>query len=199
MGDEEYGYSVLLVSAAPQLNGALLGLLPEAGCSPARVVSDIAAAKRAVAEREFDFIFVNSPLPDDSGIRFAIDQCSSEGTVVLFLARAELYEDADSKLGLHGVFTVPKPISRTAMTTALRWMRSARERLRRSEKKTLSLEEKMEEIRCVNRAKWLLIGERGMDEASAHRYIEKQAMDRCVTKREIADEIIRTGGKENGG
>ena len=50
----------------------------------------------------------------------------------------------------------------------------------------------MEEIRAVNRAKWLLISEINMDEPEAHRYIEKQAMDRCVSKKEIAEEIIKT-------
>ena len=60
------------------------------------------------------------------------------------------------------------------------------------EKKTLSFEEKMEEIRIVNRAKWLLISELKMDEPQAHRYVEKQAMDRCVSRREVAEEIIRT-------
>ena len=69
---------------------------------------------------------------------------------------------------------------------------SAREKLRKTEKKTLSIEEKMEEIRIVNRAKWLLIGELKLDESEAHRYIEKQAMDRCVSKRVVAEEIIKT-------
>ena len=50
----------------------------------------------------------------------------------------------------------------------------------------------MEEIRLVNRAKWLLISELKMDEPQAHRYIEKQAMDMCVSKRRVAEEIIRT-------
>ena len=48
----------------------------------------------------------------------------------------------------------------------------------------------MEEIRLVNRAKWLLIGELNMTEQEAHRYIEKQAMDRCVTRRSVAEEIL---------
>ena len=55
-----------------------------------------------------------------------------------------------------------------------------------------TVEEKMEEIRLVNRAKWLLIECLSMSEAEAHRYIEKQAMDRCVTRREIARGIIQT-------
>ena len=69
---------------------------------------------------------------------------------------------------------------------------SAREKLRKTEKKTLSIEEKMEEIRIVNRAKWILIRELKLDEPEAHRYIEKQAMDRCISKRIVAEEIIKT-------
>ena len=71
-------------------------------------------------------------------------------------------------------------------------MSRARERLRKSEKKALSIEEKMEEIRIVNRAKWILIRELKLDEPEAHRYIEKQAMDRCISKRIVAEEIIKT-------
>ena len=71
-------------------------------------------------------------------------------------------------------------------------MSSARERLRKSFKKALSIEEKMEEIRIVNRAKWLPISELKMDEQGAHRYIEKHAMDRCISKRIVAEEIIKT-------
>lgn len=75
---------------------------------------------------------------------------------------------------------------------ALNWMASTRERLRKNEKRTLTIEEKMEEIRLVNRAKWLLISELKMDEQGAHRYIEKQAMDRCIAKKVVAKEIIKT-------
>jgi response regulator NasT len=50
----------------------------------------------------------------------------------------------------------------------------------------------MEEIRIVNRAKWILINELSMSEPEAHRYIEKQAMDRCISKGQIAKEIINT-------
>ena len=38
----------------------------------------------------------------------------------------------------------------------------------------------------------MLISELRMTEEVAHRYIEKQAMDRCVTRRAIAEGIIRT-------
>ena len=69
-------------------------------------------------------------------------------------------------------------------------MKLKQRRYRRLEKKSVSLEERMTEIRLVNRAKWVLISEQGMTEEQAHKHIEKLAMDRCVTKRAIAEEII---------
>ncbi len=191
MSLKEQGYSVLVVSASETINNAISALLPESKYSPIRFVSSVSAARRAFAEHAFDFVIVNAPLPDDMGVRFAIDACSAKGTVVLLLVRAELHDEIYDKVAEHGVFTLAKPTAKPTILIALGWMSSARERLRKSEKKTLSIEEKMEEIRIVNKAKWLLIRELKMDEPQAHRYIEKQAMDRCVTRREIAEDIIR--------
>lgn len=185
-------YSVIVVSAAENFTNALCELLPESKYYPVRTTASISAAKRALAEREYDYVIINSPLPDDIGTRFAIDICSSKNAVVLLLVRAELHAEIYDKVAEHGVFTLSKPTSKPTIETALGWMSSARERLRKFEKKTLSIEEKMEEIRIVNRAKWILIGELHMDESGAHRYIEKQAMDRCVSRRTVAEEIIKT-------
>ena len=189
---KERVYSALVVSSGEKLNNSLSPLLAESHCSPVRFVSNISAAKRAWSEQAFDIIIINSPLPDDTGIRFAIDTASSPGTAVLLLLRAELLDDVFDRVAEHGVFTMARPLSRPLVLLALRWMQSVRERLRMQEQKTLSVEEKMEEIRVVNRAKWLLISELKMAEPQAHRYIEKQAMDRCVSRKEIAEEIIKT-------
>ena len=192
MSLEVRGYSVLVASASESFNSALTPLLPESVFSPVHIVSSISAAQRRLAERSFDFVIVNSPLPDDPGIRFSIDACTAKGTIVLLLVKSEIHMGVYDKVVAHGVFTLPKPTSRQTLAQALGWMSSARERLRRIEKKSLSIEEKMEEIRLVNRAKWLLISELKMDEPHAHRYIEKQAMDFCITKRQVAENIIST-------
>ena len=175
-------YSTLIVSASANFNTALYGLLPESKCSPAHTCSSISAAKRVFAEQEFDFVLINSPLPDDTGVRFAIDVCKSKNCVALLLVRSELHDEIYEKVFPWGVFTLAKPTSRTALIRALDWMVSTRERLRNLEKKALSIEEK-----------WLLISQRQMNESAAHRYIEKQAMNRCLTKREVSLEIIQNG------
>ncbi|MBR3398064.1 MAG: response regulator [Lachnospiraceae bacterium] len=192
MNFSERTYSVLIVSASNHFTDAVKALLENSRYEPVRTVKSISEARRAAAEMSFDHILINSPLPDETGIRFAIDISSSRGTVVLLAVSYELLTEIFEKSAEHGVFTIPKPLSRNVLILALNWLASARERLRQTEKKTLSIEEKMEEIRLVNRAKWLLIGELKMDEPSAHRYIEKQAMDRCVSKGEVARGILRT-------
>lgn len=191
MSLKERIYSVLVVSAAAEgFNNALSSLLPKSHYDPVHIVSSISAAKRVLVERDFDYVIINSPMPDDIGTRFAVDTANSRGAVVLLLVRAEIYADVCDKVAEHGVFTLPKPTSKPMIAIALDWMSSAREKLRRLEKRTLSIEEKMKEIRIVNRAKWLLITKLKMDEPKAHRYIEKQAMDRCILRRQVAEEII---------
>lgn len=183
-------YSVLVVSASDRFNDALRALLPASGFLPVRVVGSVSAARRAAAERDYDLMVVNTPLPDDFGSAFAAQQSGNRQTVVMLLVRAAQQEELHSQLVESGVFTLAKPTTTQALQTALQWMSAARERLRRVEAKTRSVEEKMEEIRLLNRAKWLLIETRGMREAEAHRYLEKQAMDRCLPKSRIAEELI---------
>ncbi|MCR5522647.1 MAG: ANTAR domain-containing protein [Clostridia bacterium] len=191
MSLREHIYSVLLVSSSQVLISSLTSMLPESRFDPVTVVNSVNEAKRRLSERQYDFVIVNTPLPDDFGTGFAIEICnSSRGTVVLLLVRAELYNEVYEKAAEYGVFILEKPMSKFAFTTGVNWMISARERNRKAEIKSLSVEEKMEEIRLVNRAKWILIKTEEMDESAAHRFIEKTAMDRCVSKSEVAKEII---------
>lgn len=184
-------YSVLLVSASESFNKTAAELLPASLCQPLSAASCVSEAKRYLSDRDWDFILINAPLPDESGIRFAIDCCHSRETVVLLLVKSELHDEIHEKVAEYGVFTLPKPTSRQTITQALSWMGSARERLRKLREKSASIEERMQEIRIINRAKCLLISELTMTEPEAHHYIEKSAMDNCISKREAAENVIK--------
>ena len=188
----ERAYSILIVSATDHFTSAFAGMVPETRYSPIHTAASVSAAKRILAEKTFDFVIINAPLPDDIGTRFAIDTCTSKQSAVLLLVKSDIHAGIHDEVVEYGVFTLPKPTSKPTIIHALSWMESARERLRQFEKKSLSIQEKMAEIRLVNRAKWILISELKMSEPDAHRYIEKQAMDCCVTKQTIAEEIIKT-------
>lgn len=192
MSLKEKVYSVLVVSASEPFNLSLTTLLPESTYHPIRFASNIGAARRILSERSVDFVIVNAPLPDDMGTNFAIDLSTTKGTIVLLLAKSDIHTSVNEKVAGYGVFTLSKPIAKQTLLQAFSWMISARERIRQFEQKTLTLDEKMAEIRLVNRAKWMLISELKMTEPEAHHYIEKQAMDSCVTKKIIAENIIKT-------
>ena len=190
MSLKEQSYSVLIISAAEGFSSAVRSVLPENSFDPVHNAENVSRAKRMLAERDYDLVIINSPLPDDVGVNLSIDICSDSNSAVLLFIRAEHFEEITDKVSRYGVFTLSKPATKLLLTTAIGWMTSVRERLRKSEKKAMTLEEKMAEIRLVNRAKWLLIDKKKIDEPEAHRYIEKEAMNRCVTKVQIAREII---------
>lgn len=185
-------YSVLLVSSSAGFCDTMRSLLPENRYAPVNTASSISSAKRLLTERSFDFVIINSPLTDGNGLRLAMDIADEKNTIPLLLVKGEEYPEMLDRTIRNGVYTLAKPLSRGTAGVALAWMAASRERLRVTEKKELSFEEKMNEIRVVNRAKWLLISELNMSEPEAHRYVEKQAMDRCVPRRQVAEEIIRT-------
>lgn len=174
MSLKERTYSILVVSSTDSFASAFIGSLPEIRYYPVLTASSVSAAKRMLKEKSFDFVIINSPLSDDIGVRFAIDLCSSRQIAVLLLVKRDIHSDIHDKVAEYGVFTLPKPTSKPTLLQALSWMESSRERLRQLEKKSLSIEEKMAEIRLVNKAKWFLISELSMSEPEAHRYIEKQ-------------------------
>ncbi|MBQ8980417.1 MAG: ANTAR domain-containing protein [Eubacterium sp.] len=190
MSLKEHSYSVLVVSATDDFHSAMAAMLPKTSFQPIVKATSVATAQRAVAERGFDFVIINAPLKDDLGMRFAIDCSTARGALVLFLISNEIHGDVYAKVAEHGVFTLPKPITKQNMDNAIRWLLAAKLKLTGFEKKTTKIEDKMDEIRLVNKAKWLLISNEGLLEPEAHRYLEKQAMDRCVTKKQIAEEII---------
>ena len=189
---QERTYSVLVVSASEKFNSNIMALLPMTDYWPVSVVRSVSEAKRKLAEQDCDIVLVNAPLPDDFGLRLAIDVCNTSDAGVLMLVKSDLYNDIYSKAVEYGVMTLSKPTSSQMVAQSLRVLCATRERLRKMEERQATVEEKIAEIRVVNKAKWLLIQYLSMTETDAHRYIEKQAMDLRTSKRRVAEDIIQT-------
>ncbi len=188
----EYTYSVLIVSAVDRFTEQLEKMLPENEYYPIDNVKSVGAARRTLINKSYDIVLINCPLPDESGEKLAIDITENPHSSVLMFVRGEVYEEILAKVIDYGILTLAKPVSATMVNQSMKLIYATQERFRGYEKRTASLEEKMEEIRIVNKAKWALIENLKMSEEDAHRYIEKQAMDERTTKRIIAENIIRT-------
>ena len=189
---QERTYSVLIVTASERFTDSIMPLLPMTDYWPVQTASSVAEARRWLADTEFDIVLINTPLPDDFGMHLAIDICTGSGAGVLLLVKNDHYNEIYSKVVRYGVITLSKPTNRQMVAQNLRSLCATRERIRQMQAKQATVEEKIKEIRLVNRAKWLLIECLNMTEAEAHRYIEKQAMDLRISRREAAENIIKT-------
>ena len=189
---QERTYSVLIVTASDSFTNSVMPLLPVTDYWPVTTARSVGEARRRIAETDFDIVLINAPLPDDFGMRLAIDICTNSGAGVLLMVKNDLFNDIYTKVISYGVITLSKPTNLQMVAQNLRILCATRERLRQMEAKQATVEEKIEEMRLVNRAKWLLIECLGMTEPEAHRYIEKQSMDERISKREVAENIIKT-------
>ncbi len=182
-------YRLLLVSSGEKFikeAGALLQS-DQYQTDNSRSASD---ARCKLLENMYDIVIVNSPLSDESGSRLCIDASQNNGTIAALFAANDSFEESYAKASVHGVFVIHKPTSKNLISQALSLMVCARERLRAVEKKANKAESRLDAIRIVNKAKWMLIEHEGLSEAEAHRYVEKSAMDAGVTKKLAAQIII---------
>lgn len=185
-------YSVLLVSSSEKLNMSILPLFPGSDFWPVTVVGSLSRAERLLLQQSYDLVLVNAPLPDGMGTDFAMKLCAETAAAAALLVRHELYEETNAKALPAGVVVVSKPTNTQLLAQVIRGLCAMCERLRAVRQRQTTVEEKMEEIRLLNKAKWLLIEREGLTEQQAHQKLLRTAMARGITKRELAMEIIET-------
>ena len=187
-------YRVLIVSAVEKIYEYITEILPPGEFSPILRAASAGEAKRMLVSDEADIVIIHPPLPDEFGTELALDL--SGGTAgVLLLVKNDYFDQVCYKVEREGVLTVGKPSSRQTLYGAVKLAAAMSARLAKMERKNKTLQEKMADIRTVNRAKWLLIENLNMTERDAHYYIEKQAMDMRLSRHEVAENIIRTYDK----
>ena len=184
--------SVLIVSGSERSRETLAEVFSLTRYAPVTTRGSAAEARRLMLEAPYSLVFINTPLPDEPGIQLALDLSSSRNCCVALIVSGDNFDQVNEQVEEAGVITLGKPVTAQQLRQAATMMSATRVKLADMEKKTATLEEKMEEIRLVNRAKWMLIERRGMDEATAHRYIEKLAMDARQTRLLVARSLIRS-------
>ena len=189
---EKSPQSVLIVCSNDKSTDFIRLTLNSSDYIPIETTANAGEAKRRLSEKDFDVVIINTPLKDEFGVDLAVDINEKYYCGTMLLVKNDIYEQIAYKTEDFGIFCVSKPITKEFFLRAVRLVSATRNRIKSIEIKTENLKEKMNEIRLVNRAKLLLIEKLSMTEKDAHRHIEKQAMDLCLKKSEIAKRIIIT-------
>ena len=184
-------YRVLIAGANDRTFDSLRELLPPDSYEAPLRAGSAGEVKRMLLETDVDLVILNAPLRDEFGTQLALN-LSRDNLCVLMLVPAESFDAVCYKVEDEGILTLSKPVSRSGLLGAIKLLTAMRGKLRKLDRQNQALQEKMQDIRTVNRAKWLLIEIKRMTENEAHYYIEKQAMDMRLSRREVAENIIRT-------
>ncbi|MBQ8509208.1 MAG: ANTAR domain-containing protein [Clostridia bacterium] len=183
---------ILIAASGDKGAGYISELLDPSGDVMYDIARSGGEARRMLGADNYDILIVNAPLSDEFGNDLAADTADTYGVGVIILVKAEIADEVADRLEPYGVFVVQKPLSRALFYQALKLLHASRRRILGLKTENLNLQAKMEEVRLISRAKCALIQYLNMTEPQAHRYIEKQAMDMRVTRREIAEGIIKT-------
>lgn len=184
-------YRVLVAGGNEKLCELLSEILPKneyAFLPPAKTAGEV---RRLTMDRSVDLVILNAPLKDEFGIQLAQD-LAENNMGVLLLTGSDVFEQVSYRVEQSGVITLAKPTTKQSLYIALRALTALRSKLLQMEQNTKALQQKVADIHTVNHAKWLLIQHDNMTENEAHRFIEKQAMDMRLSRREVAESIIRT-------
>jgi response regulator NasT len=182
----------LIVSCADKNTAFFSEMLKAAFINQIELLQSCAEARRFILDHDFDLVVVNSPLRDGSGENFSRNIAINGTLQVILAVKSEYFDETAAVCGEDGVLTISRPVDRDIFWSVLTLAKSAHNRMNRIQTENSKLKYKIEDIRVVDRAKYMLISYMNMNENEAHRFIEKQAMDLRVTKRAIAESILKT-------
>lgn len=183
---------VLVVSSKQAGLEQLTELARQAGWRETVCARSSKQARDMLLCRHFALAVVNAPLADDSGLSLAERLLRDSPTQVLLIVKPGAEEFDLQRLMDQGALIVEKPVSQQILLQSLRAMYSSRQRFVSLQQENLRLQEKIDEMKLIDRAKCALIQYLNMTETQAHHYLEKQAMDLRLSKRQVAQSIIGT-------
>jgi len=184
--------NALVVSCVEKSTALFTEMLSVASINQIVAVKSAGEARRLLLERVFDLVIVNAPLRDESGEDLSRYIASISATQVILVVKNEYFDAVSAACENDGVLTISKPLNSSIFWSTLKIAGSAQSRLRRMQDENDKLKQRIEDIRIIDRAKFLLITYLNMSEQEAHRYIEKQAMDMRSKKRSVAEGILKT-------
>lgn len=181
---------VLLASGSDKGIEALSQLLKLSGYSKLTNTNSGNDARRCISQHEYELIVINTPLSDEFGHELSIKAAESSNSGIILICKSDISDDVSDKLSCYGVCVIPKPVNRAIFHQSVKLVSATRSRMLGLQSENFKLQNKIEEIRLVNRAKICLMQYLKFTEPQAHRYIEKQAMDTRQTRKDVALNIL---------
>lgn len=184
---------ILLAVSGPKTEKVFSDMIAEWQSADVYVRATSKEAWKALQEKTFSLAVIISPLIDGNGYDLA-QMAAQTSAGVIFVCRPQHADLSEQKLQGTGVYVFSTDLGKRIFVQALKMMHAVSIRLSKEVPQTQMLQDRIKDIRVINRAKCLLIQYERMSEEEAHKSIERQAMNRQMSRREIAEEILEAYG-----
>lgn len=159
-------------------------------CNVRQIETGQNAREISSSDYNFDLAVINVPLPDESGLKLAEYITENSSASCILLVKNENADNAREIVDKYGVIVVDKPFSKSQLYHTVKIVETASRRFYSLYEQTVKLEKKIEEIRTIDKAKFMLMQYMQFTEDEAHSYLEQYAMNKRKKKSIAASEII---------
>lgn len=183
--------NVLIVSSNANASESMTGFLKESfGCNVRTAETGGYARSIVSGNPSWEIVIINTPLSDENGMELAEYITDVTAASCMMLVKAENAGAVSDRADKSDIIVISKPFSRNILYQIIKAVDSAMKRSWSLYEETVRLERKIDEIKLIDKAKFMLMQYKGMTEDEAHSYLEQYAMKNRRKKTIAANEII---------
>jgi two-component system, response regulator PdtaR len=183
--------SVVIAEDEALIRLDLKEMLEEEGYLVAGEVGDGASAVDLAQRLRPDLVIMDVKMPGLDGIS-AAEQISAERLAPVVILTAFSQRDLVKRASDAGAMAyLIKPFTRADLVPAIEIAVSRYQEITALDSEVTGLRDRLEVRKLLDRAKGLLQADRGITEAEAFRWIQKSSMDRRMTMRAVAEEVLQ--------
>lgn len=168
----------------------LIEMLGEEGYEVVGEAADGASAVRLAEEHRPDLVVMDVKMPVLDGISAAARIVEQRIAPVLILTAFSQRDLVERARDAGAMAYLVKPFSKADLVPAIEMALSRHEEITQLENEVADLNDRLETRKLVDRAKGILQTKYGLSEPDAFRWIQKAAMDKRTSMREVAQVIL---------
>ena len=182
--------AILVIAAKPRIQSSVRSALT-AKYGRVLTAETVQEARRAVEREKIALMVIFSPLKDEEEIPRLFDMAERRGIAAGYIVGREIYGETAYRLEGRNVFVVAYPLQMDQVLQIVSFLYQVQKRFWLVLSEQERLQRQVQDVQIVCRVKCLLVEKREMTEEEAHHFIEQEAMNTGLSKREAALKILK--------
>ena len=141
---------------------------------------------------DYNLVVISAPLEDEFGLDLVSDVSKKSSASIIVITKTDIADEVQKKVAFADALVLSRPINKAMLVQSIHYVLIMREKLAKLKLQNDELEQKINDLKLIDRAKCVLIQYLRISESQAHRHIQKQAMDQRQSQVNVARDILKT-------